>query len=337
MCIQQINTIDTYTYIYRQASFIWPLMAEQRRHILCVGNGWNWTHTAQVKGLDPAFALTTRLRGRYTYTYIYIHIHTDTSYYNEYTQYIIHTDTCKNTQIYTDKMLYQYLFNICMMYVSYDINMYLNAYVCIYTYVYVFICVCFRASQLQENKFLWVHTKSHTHTKIGFQQSTIHLYRTQSPACICICDSMSHWANVTVLTWWKRRIYIKFCTYTQYIQIHSYTFIYIQILHDTYSYIDCDDRPRNQCWERGLRWCCCSARLHGALLPTQINSDGLGAGLPCTKCSLKAYWLHPYYGALRRMLRALVSQAWDVSRVGPWSREKKCLAADWRLPMGALK
>ncbi len=48
---------------FRQASSIKPLMAEQRRHVLCVGDGGNWTHSVQVKRLDPAFALTTWPRG----------------------------------------------------------------------------------------------------------------------------------------------------------------------------------------------------------------------------------------------------------------------------------
>ncbi len=43
-------------HLYRQASFVKPLMAEQRRHVSCVGDGWNRTHAVQVKGLDPAFA-----------------------------------------------------------------------------------------------------------------------------------------------------------------------------------------------------------------------------------------------------------------------------------------
>ncbi len=50
--------------VSRHASFIKPLMAEQRRHVLCVGVGGNWTHSDQVRmWLDPAFALTARLRG----------------------------------------------------------------------------------------------------------------------------------------------------------------------------------------------------------------------------------------------------------------------------------
>ncbi len=41
----------------RQASFIKPLMAEQRRHVSCVGDGRNWTHAVRVKWLNPSFAL----------------------------------------------------------------------------------------------------------------------------------------------------------------------------------------------------------------------------------------------------------------------------------------
>ncbi len=48
----------------RQASFVKPLMAEQRRHVSCVGDGGNWTHAVKVRmWLDPDFALTTQLRG----------------------------------------------------------------------------------------------------------------------------------------------------------------------------------------------------------------------------------------------------------------------------------
>ena len=52
----------------RQTSFIIQLTAEQRRHVSCFGDGGNWTHAARVTmWLDPAFALTTRRRGRWKY------------------------------------------------------------------------------------------------------------------------------------------------------------------------------------------------------------------------------------------------------------------------------
>ncbi len=57
----------------RQASFIKPLMAEQRRHISCVGDGGNRTHAVQVKELDLAFALTTQLRGQWLITHVIEH------------------------------------------------------------------------------------------------------------------------------------------------------------------------------------------------------------------------------------------------------------------------
>ncbi len=42
------ESTDTAARLAKQASFIKQLMAEQRRHILCVGDGWNWTHTVWV-------------------------------------------------------------------------------------------------------------------------------------------------------------------------------------------------------------------------------------------------------------------------------------------------
>ena len=51
----------------RQASFIKPLMTEQRRHVSCVGDGGNWTHAIQVRmWLDPAFAFNHSAKGAVT-------------------------------------------------------------------------------------------------------------------------------------------------------------------------------------------------------------------------------------------------------------------------------
>ncbi len=64
----------------RQACFIKQLIAEQRRHVSCVGDGGNWTHAVQVRiWLDTAFAFnhSARLRGRLTYRHILIGMFTD--------------------------------------------------------------------------------------------------------------------------------------------------------------------------------------------------------------------------------------------------------------------
>ncbi len=48
-----MDVIELFKPHSRQACFIKTLMAEQRRHVLCVGDGWNRTHAV------PAFALTS--------------------------------------------------------------------------------------------------------------------------------------------------------------------------------------------------------------------------------------------------------------------------------------
>ena len=55
---------DPLTRACKQASFIKLLMAEQWRHISCVGDGWNWTHTVQVRmWLDTTFAFNHLAKG----------------------------------------------------------------------------------------------------------------------------------------------------------------------------------------------------------------------------------------------------------------------------------
>ncbi len=36
-------------YLQADAGFIKPLMTERRRHVLCVGDGWNWPHAIKPK------------------------------------------------------------------------------------------------------------------------------------------------------------------------------------------------------------------------------------------------------------------------------------------------
>ena len=131
----------------------------------------------------------------------------------------IHTDTYTYSTVSVSMCLY-HAYNVvvvCMI-------IYVHVYACMCMYVYV--CVFWHLDSKKDCTLQVLHAlclASNSKSTFSFQQNAFDDFRSRTPVCRPICDSMYHCANVAIHTRWKLR--------------NIYDRHLIQVIHaDTYTY-----------------------------------------------------------------------------------------------------
>ena len=137
--------------------------------------------------------------------------------------------TCRYIHIHTYTVLYLCLC-ACIVHVSCCICMYDNICVCVCMYVNVCVCMCFSHLHSKKDCTLQVlHAlclASNSKSTFSFQQNAFDDFRSRTPVCRPICDSMYHCANEAIHTIWKlRNIYDRHLIKVIH-AIHTHTFTY---------------------------------------------------------------------------------------------------------------